>query len=167
MSLLRESGIQVLVDVRSFPGSRKCPHFGKEAMSRWLPRNGVGYVHVPSLGGRRHSCAAHSKNLWWTTPGFRSYADYALADDFEEGFASLLKYASSYSVAYMCAEAVWWKCHRRIITDYLIARGHSVLHIMGPESVTLGEMSKGAVVVDGKVEYPPEQGVLEFTAEAV
>lgn len=160
LELLRESSVQVLVDVRSFPGSRRCPQFGKDAMREWLPRNKIGYVHLPGLGGRRHSCSEHSKNLWWTTPGFRSYADYALEDEkrqFEDGYERLIKYASQYRVAYMCAEAVWWKCHRRIITDYLLARGHRVLHVMGPGDVVEAEMSRGAVVVDGKVTYPPEQ----------
>lgn len=157
---LQGNGIKRLVDIRSYPGSRRVPHFGKEAMAHWLPEAGIAYTHLVGLGGRKHTCADCSPNHWWTHPAFRSYADYALTAPFRDAFQGLLRLAEERPCAIMCSEVQWWKCHRRIVTDYLLAAGVDVRHIMGG-STKLAEMSSGAVPAAGRIEYPPLQARFE------
>src|SRR5690606_12153957 len=132
IALLREHDIHILVDVRAYPGSRRHPHFNKDSLQRTIPQAGMRYEHVLALGGRRRKSkdAAPSPNIYWEHAAFRAYADYALGDEFHEGLSQLEAAARETTCAIMCSEAVWWRCHRRIITDYLLADGIPVVHIM-------------------------------------
>lgn len=156
--LLNEARIELLADVRSLPGSRAFPQFNLENLSVSLPEAGIEYTHLTKLGGRRGPTKeiAPDVNGFWENKSFRKYADYALTDAFEEGFAELIALGRKKRTAIMCSEAVWWRCHRRIITDYLLARGETVFHIMGPRKVDAATLTPGAIVrADGKVVYPP------------
>jgi len=126
--------IEALVDVRSYPGSRRFPHFNKEHLAESLPRIGIEYHHEKRLGGRR-TARKDSKNTGLRDPGFRGYADYMETDEFKEGIAALLKIAKEKRTAFMCAEAVYFRCHRSLISDYLEVQGHRVIHIVDVNSV--------------------------------
>jgi uncharacterized protein (DUF488 family) len=166
IALLQESAIDLLVDVRAIPGSRHNPQFGGDALRAALAAAGIAYRHMPALGGRRHSRAdaAPSPNGLWRNAAFRAYADYALTAPFRAALAELLALARSRRCVIMCAEAVWWRCHRRIITDYLLAAGETVGHIMAPHDVEPAQMTPGAKRMPGGVlTYPapvPAQGAL-------
>jgi uncharacterized protein (DUF488 family) len=141
-ALLRESAIAVVADVRSIPRSRTNPQFNLDALPASLAELGVGYQHFPELGGRRHHPrgAPPSPNTYWHNDSFRSYADYAAGAAFRGGLGRLRDLAAERRCAIMCAEALWWRCHRRIIADYLLAEGIPVIHVMGPgktEAATL------------------------------
>jgi uncharacterized protein (DUF488 family) len=156
-ALLRHAGVDLLVDVRSIPGSRAAPQFNSEVLPAALATHGFGYRHLPALGGRRHrgKGAPPSENTFWRVLAFRDYADYAETEAFRAGLAELLDLAQVHNCAIMCAEAVWWRCHRRIITDYLVTRGVSVWHIMGPDRPVAGTLTPGAIVrPDGTLHYP-------------
>ncbi|WP_187263588.1 DUF488 domain-containing protein [Pontibacter beigongshangensis] len=122
--------MEVLVDVRRYPGSKKFPHFNVSALETYLPEAGIRYMPVQELGGRRKP-RPDSPNIAWRNEAFRGYADYSETKDFENGIAKLMEIASQSRTAYMCSEAVWWRCHRAIISDYLKERGWTVSHIMG------------------------------------
>jgi uncharacterized protein (DUF488 family) len=161
LALLQANGIQALADIRQFTRSHANPQFNTETFATALAEHGIAYEHIVSLGGRRSSKLADSPNGLWEHPAFRSYADYALADPFESGLTRLLEIASEKRTAMMCAEAVWWRCHRRIVSDYLLARGDNVLHILSDAEPKPATLTPGAVVRDdGKVVYPPEQPAL-------
>jgi uncharacterized protein (DUF488 family) len=168
IALLCESDIEMLADVRAIPGSRHNPQFGAEKLRAALADAGIAYRHMPALGGRRNSraSAAQSSNGLWRNAAFRAYADYALTAPFRAGLAELLELARAQRCAIMCAEAVWWRCHRRIVTDYLLAAGESVGHILAPHDVEAAQMTTGARrMPDGALVYPatpPAQGVLEL-----
>ena len=130
ISLLADEGIELLVDIRSFPGSRRYPHFNKEALSLSLPNANIQYLHLPELGGRRKA-NPDSKNTAWRQAAFRGYADYMETDAFKDAIVKLEKLAIEKRTAYMCSEAVWWRCHRSMVSDYLKVRGWEVIHIMG------------------------------------
>lgn len=132
--ILLAHSIEALVDVRSFPGSRRYPQFNRAALSESLRKLGITYHHEPRLGGRR-SPHPDSKNVAWRNAAFRGYADHMETDEFKAGVERLLEVASEGRTAIMCAEAVWWRCHRRLVADYLKAAGHEVVHIMdaGPQ----------------------------------
>ena len=158
LALLQANGTEALADIRQFTRSRANPQFNAETFAPALSENGIGYGHIAALGGRRSSKLKDSPNGLWEHPAFRSYADYALTDAFEGGLAQLLKIAETKRTAMMCAEAVWWRCHRRIVSDYLLARGDAVLHILGEAEPKPAALTPGALVrEDGKVIYPPEQ----------
>jgi uncharacterized protein (DUF488 family) len=164
--LLQESGIEILVDVRSIPKSRTNPQFNQDTLPGSLGANGIGYVHIAALGGRRgkRKTDEPSPNAYWTHPAFRNYADYALGELFDAGFEQLLETGHARRCAIMCSEAVWWRCHRRIVTDYLLVRGETVLHIMGSHQVTPATLTPGAQPQpDGTVIYP---GLAESTDTA-
>lgn len=128
-SLLRGAGIETLVDVRSYPSSRHTPHFGREAMEQWLPDAGIAYWWLSCLGGRRKP-SGMSRHMALRHESFRAYADHMETDGFVAGINELIEIADR-PTAYMCCESVYWKCHRRMISDYLtMARGIEVLHIM-------------------------------------
>jgi len=133
-ALLGESGIEVVADVRAIPRSRTNPQFNLDVLPVSLEEFGIRYQHFPELGGRRHHPrgAPPSPNTFWRNDSFRNYADYAATDAFAAGFSKLRELAADERCAIMCSEAVWWRCHRRIISDYLLARGTAVMHIMGP-----------------------------------
>ena len=121
--------IAVLVDVRTFPGSRRYPQFNKSALEESLAESGIRYRHEPRLGGRR-TPRKDSHNTAWRNAGFRGYADYMETPEFDAGIKELLELARTQRAAIMCAEALWWKCHRSLIEDYLKAAGHEVIHIV-------------------------------------
>lgn len=159
---LKAHNIDCLVDVRSYPGSRRVPHFSKETMGIDLAPSSIDYYHIPKLGGRRRKLAVQPDvNAWWTHQSFHNYADYAQTSDFAEGMRELLSLENTYArIAYMCSESVWWKCHRRIITDYLIAAGHPVHHIIGAK-VSLATINEAAICCDGNtLRYPGPQTTL-------
>lgn len=156
LALLNAAAIDGIVDVRSLPGSRKFPWFDAGALAASLRNAGIDYMHEPRLGGRRKRSLPDddSRNAMWRNASFRRYADYALSQPFADALASLEQRAADNRTAVMCAEAVWWRCHRRIITDYLLAHGHTVHHIMGPGQITTASLTPGACIVDHKVLYP-------------
>src|SRR5947208_17147744 len=133
VALLKGAGVERLVDVRSVPRSRSNPQFNADALPERLAASGIGYTHLAALGGLRHhpKGAPPSVNALWRSDAFRNYADYAMTPAFRAGLDQLCGLAHDERCAIMCAEAVWWRCHRRIIADYLLARGVAVTHIMG------------------------------------
>lgn len=159
VSLLHQAEITLLVDVRSIPRSRAMPQFNIDTMPDALAAAGIRYQHLRALGGRRHhrKGAPPSQNTYWRVQAFRNYADYAETDEFRAGLDALRELARDARCAIMCAEAVWWRCHRRIIADYLLAGGMYVEHIMGPEKIVPATITPGAIVQsDGTLRYPPE-----------
>ncbi len=129
ISILRSFDIELVADIRSFPGSRRFPHFNKEALAQSLPKESIEYIHLPELGGRR-KVMHDSKNTVWRNAAFRGYADYMETDGFKQGIRRLEKLALQKRTAYMCSEAVWWRCHRSMVSDYLKVQGWKVMHIM-------------------------------------
>lgn len=163
VALLQPVGVELIVDVRSYPRSRTNPQFDAERLSAALAPAGLAYRHLRRLGGRRgvQALGRPSPNKLWRQAGFRNYADYALGPDFRAGLDELLSLAAAQRCAVMCAEAVWWRCHRQIIADYLLARGLAVSHILGPGQVAPARLTPGAAPQsDGTVHYPPAQGSL-------
>ncbi|MEO8945549.1 MAG: DUF488 domain-containing protein [Gemmatimonadaceae bacterium] len=162
VALLKQVDVDLLVDVRSIPRSRAVPQFNFDALPESLAAEGIGYQPMRSLGGRRHhpKGAPPSTNTFWRVLAFRNYADYAETAEFRAGLDELLTLSRKNRCAIMCAEAVWWRCHRRIITDYLLLRGVPVEHIMGLGVVTPATMTPGAsIMLDGSLCYPaPEPG---------
>jgi uncharacterized protein (DUF488 family) len=157
VSLLRQVGVDLVVDIRRFPRSRANPQFDVGALRGRLAMEGIDYRHLPALGGRRHRLAGAppSTNLLWREASFRNYADYADTDAFRAGVDELLGFARDHRLALMCAEAVWWRCHRRIVADYLLAGGARVEHILGVGRVVPAVLTAGAVVKsDRTLEYP-------------
>jgi uncharacterized protein (DUF488 family) len=154
---LRSFDIEVLVDVRSFPGSRRYPHFNQENVSASLIAAGIGYEHLRELGGRRRA-RPDSLNVAWRNESFRGYADYMETEGFREGIERLLAIAGKQRVAIMCSEAVWWRCHRSMISDYLKASGIDVNHIMGSGKSDPHPFTSAARIVNGELSY---RGVLE------
>jgi uncharacterized protein (DUF488 family) len=148
--------IELLIDVRSFPGSRRYPHFNKESLSSSLEAAGIRYEHFRELGGRRRA-RPDSPNLAWRNESFRGYADYMETQDFRKGIERLLEVARNNRVAIMCSEAVWWRCHRSMISDYLKVQGIEVVHIMGEGKSELHPFTSAAQVVNGELSY---RGVL-------
>ena len=127
--ILLAHGIEVLVDVRSFPGSRRYPQFNREALAASLKQIGIDYKHEPRLGGRRKP-RPDSHNTAWKNASFRAYADHMETEEFRSGIKDLLELAENGRTAVMCAEALWWRCHRRLISEYLNTEGHAVIHIL-------------------------------------
>jgi uncharacterized protein (DUF488 family) len=152
LKILRAHGIQVLVDVRSFPGSRRFPQFNRAELAQLLAKEGIEYKHEPRLGGRRKP-RADSQNTAWRNASFRAYADYMETDEFRKGVEDLLELARHARVAVMCAEAVWWRCHRSLISDYLKATGHTVIHILDQTKTEEHPFTSAAMVVDGQLSY--------------
>ena len=153
---LRAVGIELLADVRSFPGSRRYPHFNKENLSLSLADAAIGYQHLRELGGRRRA-RPDSLNLAWRNESFRGYADYMETKEFGLGIEKLLGLASESRVAIMCSEAVWWRCHRSMISDYLKVKGVDVFHLMGKGKTEVHPFTAAARVVNGELSY---RGVL-------
>lgn len=154
---LKSFAIKTLLDVRSFPGSRRYPHFNKENLAKSLTEQGIEYIHLPSLGGRRRA-RPDSQNIAWRNEGFRGYADYMETAEFAAGIDGLLKHATAAPTAIMCSEAVWWRCHRSLISDYLKANGIDVIHILSERKSEAHPFTSAARIIDGRVSY---RGVLE------
>ena len=152
ISLLAAHHITALVDVRSFPGSRRYPHFSKSALSQSLPSHGILYEHNPQLGGRRRPSAS-SKNTAWKNASFRAYADHMESEEFRKGIETLLELAKSKRVAIMCAEALWWRCHRSLIADFLKADDVEVIHILDNNKTEQHPYTSAARIVEGELSY--------------
>ena len=160
LALLHQADVELVVDVRAFPSSRRHPQFARAAMEEWLPKGGIAYLHMPGLGGRRKPTPG-SPNTGWRESAFQGYADYMASDEFGSALASLEKAARESPTAIMCAEAVWWRCHRRLISDALTARGWRVEHLGVGEPPSGHELPEFAVVErDGSITYPPRQATL-------
>jgi uncharacterized protein (DUF488 family) len=161
LDLLRASQIGLVVDVRTVPRSRTNPQFNRDALPDTLAAHQIGYEQIAELGGLRgkQRAAEPSPNKFWENESFRNYADYALTPEFRAGLDRLGALGAESRVAIMCAEAVWWRCHRRIITDYLLAAGESVFHILDPEKVERALMTPAACSVPARgLVYPSERG---------
>ena len=153
IALLAQHGIRVLADVRLLPGSKRYPHFNNDALAASLREHGIRYEHFRELGGRRKP-RADSRNTAWRNDAFRGYADYMETPEFEAGVARLLALSTSVgATALMCAEAVWWRCHRGLVSDYLKARGVEVLHIIDPKKADPHPWTSAATLVDGQLSY--------------
>ncbi len=152
IAMLKSFDIEYVADIRSFPGSRKFPQFNKEALEISLPQNGIKYVHIKNLGGRR-KVNPNSRNIAWRHPAFRGYADFMETETFLEGIKELKQIASHERTAYMCSEAVWWRCHRSMVSDYLKASGWKVMHIMGVGKETEHPYTQPARIDKGVLSY--------------
>ena len=152
IEMLQSFEIQHLVDIRGLPGSNKYPQFNKENLGVVLPEIGIAYTHLTLLGGRR-KVHKDSKNTRWHNESFRAYADYMETYDFEKGIAQLIAIAEKETTAYMCAEAVWWRCHRSMVSDYLKAKGWQVNHIMGIGKREPHRYTAPARIIGDKVMY--------------
>lgn len=154
LALLREAGVTMVADVRRFPRSRRHPQFNAERLAATLPAAGIGYRHIPSLGGRRVPVQP-SPNTLWSEPGFRGFADYAATTAFRGALDALEALARAQPTAIMCAEAAWWRCHRRIIADYLMADGFMVRHVLAAGRIAPALLTTGARRRDdGTLVYP-------------
>jgi uncharacterized protein (DUF488 family) len=152
LALLQRFEIKQLADVRSFPGSRRYPQFNTENLSVALEKNQIKYLHIRELGGRR-KIHPDSLNVAWRNPSFRAYADYMETPEFLVGIEKLTTWAKEARTAYMCSEAVWWRCHRSMISDYLKAQGWTVWHIMGDAPAKEHPYTSPAQVREGKLSY--------------
>lgn len=144
--------IQALADVRSFPGSRRYPHFNKPELALDLESIGILYSHQPALGGRRRP-SPDSKNTAWQNPSFRAYADHMESEEFQKGIEGLLELAQTKRTAVMCAEALWWRCHRSLIADFLKAKGVDVIHIIDGRKTESHPYTSAARIVEGQLTY--------------
>ena len=158
LELLGQHEIALVADVRSFPSSRRWPQFNQAELSESLRRASVQYQWMKKLGGRRHSKREDSPHTAWTHPAFRSYADYTETADFTDGLAELTNTAGAARTAYMCSEGLWWRCHRRIISDYLTIRGWRVEHIMPDGKLRPHELASFARVLDSRIVYDVVSG---------
>ena len=160
ISLLKANEIKLLADVRSLPGSKRYPQFNKEKLSDSLGKAGMRYEHFPELGGRRKA-KPDSKNRAWRNESFRGYADYMETEEFDNGVKRLLDIAAEAGpAAIMCAEAVWWRCHRSLISDYLKVRGIEVMHILDANKTQPHPYTSAARIVNGKLNYAAEDALL-------
>lgn len=157
IGILKSFGIETLVDVRSFPGSRRYPHFNREALHDSLAAAAIDYIHLPELGGRRKPLP-DSLNMTWRNESFRGYADYMETEAFRVGIDRLRTLARDRRTAIMCSEAVWWRCHRSMISDYLKAKGVDVIHILAAGKSEAHPYTSAARIVNGELSY---RGVLE------
>jgi uncharacterized protein (DUF488 family) len=157
VEVLRSGPSDFVVDVRTVPKSRRNPQYGEDVIAEELAGYQVGYSRIAGLGGlrgRSHEVPP-DVNGFWENQSFHNYADYALSPQFAAALDELLELSSDRRCAIMCAEAVWWRCHRRIIADYLLARGRTVLHLMGNGRVEPARLTPGAKAERGRVTYPP------------
>lgn len=156
LALLRAHGVNAVVDVRRFPASRRHPHFNRDALAESLHAAGIGYHWLPELGGRR-SPRSDSRNTAWRHPSFRGYADYMETPPFRNGMNRLEAIASGRKAAILCAEALWWRCHRSLIADDLRTRGIDVLHIVDAQKTELHPYTSAARVIDGRLTYTEDR----------
>ncbi|HEY0741574.1 MAG TPA: DUF488 domain-containing protein [Chryseosolibacter sp.] len=152
LEMLMAFEIQRLVDVRHYPGSRKFPQFNKQALSDFLQGANIEYTHIEELGGRRKP-KPDSKNVAWRHPAFRGYADYMESDSFHQGVMQLKAMALRGPTAFMCSEAVWWRCHRSLIADLLKSEGWVVYHILSVQKATEHPYTSAAKIADGRLAY--------------
>jgi uncharacterized protein (DUF488 family) len=144
--------INALVDVRSFPGSRRYPHFNKPELSHTLEAIGIVYSHCPQLGGRRRP-SPHSKNTAWENSSFRAYADHMDSEEFKKGIEVLIELAWEKHTAIMCAEALWWRCHRSLIADFLKSQAFAVIHLLDSQKTVAHPFTSAARILEGRLSY--------------
>jgi uncharacterized protein (DUF488 family) len=149
---LKSFKIQTLADIRGLPGSSKYPWFNKEYLSEWLPKNEILYIHLAELGGRR-KVRKDSINSGWRLDSFRGYADYMETEAFAEAVQELCRIAEKNTTAIMCAEVLWWRCHRSLVSDYLKWSGWNVIHIMGPGKSQEHHFTTPAKILNGRLIY--------------
>jgi len=156
VELLRAGEVQLVVDIRSFPRSRTNPQYNVDALPAELEAFQIAHMRIAELGGLRSGSTGipADVNGFWENRSFHNYADYALSDAFRSGLAQLLEVAAAQRTAIMCAEAVWWRCHRRIVADYLIHAGRSVFHLMGTSELTPARLTEAAVATPDGLHYP-------------
>ena len=186
LALLEENGIKLVADVRSLPGSKRYPQFNKEALAESLNGRGIRYEHFPELGGRRKT-RPDSRNTTWRNASFRGYADYMETEEFQKGVERLVALATGaqgaaawaaaeskrdgweavipWPVAIMCAEAVWWRCHRSLISDYLKSHGIDVVHILGANKTEPHPYTSAARIVNGELSYKGNTGSFSSSLE--
>lgn len=157
IGLLQAYELEAVADVRRFPGSRRLPQFEKDALASRLSDCGIAYHWLPSLGGRRRP-RKDSINTGWRNVSFQGYADHLESPEFAAGLSELLQISAGARTTLMCAEAVWWRCHRRLIADVLCLRGIAVTHILDTAHAAPHSLAAPAVVVDGRLTYPGNQG---------
>ncbi len=155
LGLLRLQAIEGLADVRRFPASRRYPHFNQQPLAAALGEAAIEYVHFPELGGRRPPLP-DSPNTAWRHAAFRGYADYMMTEPFRAGIERLLELAGRRRTAIMCAEALWWQCHRSLIADYLKAGGHRVIHILSSGKTQEHPFTSAARIIEGRLSYRAE-----------
>jgi uncharacterized protein (DUF488 family) len=153
IAALQAHSIQTLVDIRQFPMSRRLPHFNRESLEKSLAAAGIRYVWLKELGGRRKKIRDDSPNVALRNDSFRNYADYMLTEGFESGVGELVKLGEQSRTAYMCAERVYFNCHRMLVSDWLVAHGHEVCHIDGAGPVKKHQAMKEARLIEGKLNY--------------
>jgi uncharacterized protein (DUF488 family) len=152
-AVLQAHQIATLMDIRAFPMSRRLPHFNRERLEMWLPEVGVEYVWMKELGGRRKKILAESPNIALRSDSFRNYADYMLTPEFTSAAARVIALAEKGRTAIMCAERVWFQCHRMMVSDYLVAHGHTVLHIDNEKPPKEHKLMQEARIIDGQLIY--------------
>lgn len=154
-SLLKEFGIRLVADIRRYPSSRKFPHFNRQVLCKLLADENIEYQWLEALGGRRHTVKNDkSLNIGLKSPGFRNYADHMGTDEFRTAAQELLSTAATLRTAVMCAEKLYWKCHRRLLADYLVARGIEVVHIIEPGKSSEHKLTPYAIATETGVIYP-------------
>lgn len=156
ISAVRSYEVSLAVDVRRFPGSRRNPQFDADALAAILDEHAIKYRHLEALGGRRSDPQMDSPNEAWKNESFQAYADYALTDEFQEALDELVALAEAEISAIVCSEAVYWRCHRRIIADWLLARGYEVINIYDADRADEHELTRFAEVSNERVTYPAD-----------
>ncbi|MGA3195025.1 MAG: DUF488 domain-containing protein [Terriglobales bacterium] len=157
VSALQTHGIETLVDIRAFPMSRRLPHFNRESLESELPKHGIQYVWMKALGGYRKATGKDSPHVALRNASFRNYADYTLTPEFDQATEELVSMAQERRTAYMCAERVYFRCHRMIVSDWLVAHGHEVLHIDAEGPTRVHKLTAEARVIDGRMIYRGDQ----------
>jgi uncharacterized protein (DUF488 family) len=153
VAALLSHGIETLVDIRSFPVSRRLPHFNRESLETTLPAAGIRYLWMKALGGYRKTIRDDSPNIALRNPSFSHYADYMLTPEFESAIEKLIQIGEQSRTAYMCAERVYFHCHRMLVSDWLVVHGHEILHIDGEGPVKPHPLTAEARLIEGKVIY--------------
>jgi uncharacterized protein (DUF488 family) len=159
VALLKAVEVRVVVDVRTVPRSRANPQFNRDSLPASLAGHQIAYEHLPALGGLRgrQRDVSPNVNAFWANSSFHNFADYAMGEEFRSGLTQLREWGKGARLSVMCAEAVWWRCHRRIISDYLIAAGEDVFHILGPRHIEPARLTPSALLrPDGTLAYPKE-----------
>lgn len=157
MAILTQYEISCLADVRSFPRSQTNPQFNRDRLAERLPEHDIEYEHLEELGGYRDTELPDSPNAAWDNDSFHAYADYTLTEEFQTGLERLIALGNEFTVAFMCAEKVYWRCHRRIISDWLLARGHEIVHIFDTDRAETHSLTRFATVEGETVTYPESE----------
>ncbi len=162
IEMLKEAGIEMLVDIRHFPGSRKFPQFNKENLEKSLPSAGINYLHLVDLGGRRKPLK-NSHNTRWHNESFMGYADYMETDTFKKAIIQIEEIAAAQKTAIMCSEALWWRCHRSMVSDWLKSKQWTVWHIMSKNKIEEHHYTSPARIVNGELVYYDNRSSLKNT----